>query len=287
MRRRLCWRDWRLPILENRGIETGPSSLSEKLQPVKRRQGTLSSKAACLLVPLLFSAAFTPIARPETTKQLTKLPAHASTSKLTSKAVATKSVAARPLAAKALPSRLKVIATAKPAAKAAPAKWTVTPGQKSGQKAPVFTAKATVGMAAKARPKTTYARTWANPPTRTWRTAQMVPAADRYKEIQEALAAKGYFQNTPDGTWGPDSVDALKRFQTDQKLENDGKLGSLSLLALGLGPKRGSAEALAKPDAQGQQNPSAGIEPVVGASPGQAGEPAGQPIAQPTAAPVP
>jgi peptidoglycan hydrolase-like protein with peptidoglycan-binding domain len=64
------------------------------------------------------------------------------------------------------------------------------------------------------------------------------PSQERYKEIQQALAGKGYFNNEPDGNWGPASVDALKHFQHDQKLLEDGKIGSLSLIALGLGPKR-------------------------------------------------
>lgn len=64
------------------------------------------------------------------------------------------------------------------------------------------------------------------------------PSPERLKEIQQALATKGYFQNEPDGTWGPASIEALKRFQHDQKLVEDGKIGSLSLIALGLGPKR-------------------------------------------------
>ena len=34
-----------------------------------------------------------------------------------------------------------------------------------------------------------------------------------------------------------DSVDALKRFQKDQKLTSDGKISSLALIGLGLGPK--------------------------------------------------
>lgn len=38
-------------------------------------------------------------------------------------------------------------------------------------------------------------------------------------------------------------MDALKRFQHDQNLVEDGKVGSLSLIALGLGPKRGNAAA--------------------------------------------
>lgn len=33
-------------------------------------------------------------------------------------------------------------------------------------------------------------------------------------------------------------MDALKRFQRDQNLTEDGKIGALSLIALGLGPNR-------------------------------------------------
>jgi len=69
------------------------------------------------------------------------------------------------------------------------------------------------------------------------------PTQERYKEIQHALASKGYFTAEPDGNWGPASTDALKRFQHDQKLVEDGKIGALSLIALGLGPKREPAEA--------------------------------------------
>jgi peptidoglycan hydrolase-like protein with peptidoglycan-binding domain len=75
------------------------------------------------------------------------------------------------------------------------------------------------------------------------RAVQQQPTADRYKEIQQALADKGYFQGAVDGAWGPDSVDALKRFQKDQNLDTDGKIGALSLIALGLGPKRTAALA--------------------------------------------
>jgi peptidoglycan hydrolase-like protein with peptidoglycan-binding domain len=64
------------------------------------------------------------------------------------------------------------------------------------------------------------------------------PSPERLKEIQQALATRGYFTTEPDGTWGPASIDALKRFQHDQNLVEDGKIGSLSLIALGLGPKR-------------------------------------------------
>jgi peptidoglycan hydrolase-like protein with peptidoglycan-binding domain len=72
---------------------------------------------------------------------------------------------------------------------------------------------------------------------------QLAPTKERYQQIQQALAGKGYYTGEPNGAWGPDSMDALKRFQADQNLPPDGKLTSLSLIALGLGPKRLSAQS--------------------------------------------
>ena len=76
----------------------------------------------------------------------------------------------------------------------------------------------------------------------TWRNRQASPTPDRYREIQEALVAKGYLQ--PDdatGKWDQNSIDGLKRFQAEQKLDSNGRIDSLSLIALGLGPKYDSA----------------------------------------------
>src|SRR5262245_60389166 len=72
-----------------------------------------------------------------------------------------------------------------------------------------------------------------------WRTAgQRQPTPERYKEIQSALASKGYLDmSEANGVWRESSVDALKRFQQDQNLEPSGKITSMSLIALGLGPK--------------------------------------------------
>ncbi|MBV9406647.1 MAG: peptidoglycan-binding protein [Acidobacteriaceae bacterium] len=70
---------------------------------------------------------------------------------------------------------------------------------------------------------------------------QLQPDPDRYQEIQRALADKGYFRGEANGTWGDDSVDALKRFQVDQKLTDDGKISALTLIGLGLGPKHDSS----------------------------------------------
>jgi peptidoglycan hydrolase-like protein with peptidoglycan-binding domain len=66
---------------------------------------------------------------------------------------------------------------------------------------------------------------------------QAVPTPDRYKEIQDALAKKGYLHADPTGVWDQNSADALRRFQQDQNLQASGKLDSLSIIALGLGPK--------------------------------------------------
>ena len=65
---------------------------------------------------------------------------------------------------------------------------------------------------------------------------QVNPTNDRYREIQQALKDKGYLQAEPTGTWDSGSQDAMRRFQADQHLDQTGKINSLSLIALGLGP---------------------------------------------------
>ncbi len=69
------------------------------------------------------------------------------------------------------------------------------------------------------------------------RSGQQAPSQERYTEIEQALQLRGYLEDA-DGKWDKDSVEALKRFQRDQSLKDDGKIGALSLIALGLGPKR-------------------------------------------------
>lgn len=71
-----------------------------------------------------------------------------------------------------------------------------------------------------------------------WRAGQQQPARERYQEIQQALIGKGYGAGDATGIWGPEWASALKRYQGDQSLEPTGKLDALSLISLGLGPKR-------------------------------------------------
>jgi hypothetical protein len=125
------------------------------------------------------------------------------------------------------------VALAVVAAQPAPGKST-----SSGKTKKKTTAKkATTTKSTKAKGKTTAASKGKSKQAPR-RSTQTQPSVDRYKEIQQALSDKGYFTGPVNGAWGSDSVDALKRFQRDQNIGDDGKLGSLSLMALGLGPKR-------------------------------------------------
>lgn len=72
------------------------------------------------------------------------------------------------------------------------------------------------------------------------RVGQQAPTRERYAEIQQALIAHGYLNSPATGVWGPESVEALRRFQQDHSLEPSGKLNALTLIALGLGPNRAS-----------------------------------------------
>src|SRR5438067_5655208 len=62
----------------------------------------------------------------------------------------------------------------------------------------------------------------------TWRTRQMAPTPARYRQIQEALAAKGYLRREDaTGAWNQASIDGLKKFQTEQKIESSGRINSI------------------------------------------------------------
>jgi hypothetical protein len=74
------------------------------------------------------------------------------------------------------------------------------------------------------------------------------PDPERYQQIQQALSDRGYFKGDANGAWGADSQDALLRFQTDKKLDADGKITALTLQNLGLGPTHdGSSMPLSSP----------------------------------------
>ncbi|MDR3700720.1 MAG: hypothetical protein P4L56_13835 [Candidatus Sulfopaludibacter sp.] len=121
--------------------------------------------------------------------------------------------------------------TKKSAAKKAPARVAASA---SAKKAP-----ARPPSKAGSRSSATARKTSGRIPATTWRNRQMAPSPERYKEIQDALVAKGYLRPEDVGNgWNQASADGLKRFQGEQNIEASGKINSLSLIALGLGPKR-------------------------------------------------
>ncbi|MBI3667592.1 MAG: peptidoglycan-binding protein [Acidobacteria bacterium] len=67
---------------------------------------------------------------------------------------------------------------------------------------------------------------------------QLRPTAERYKQIEEALASRGYLKEEPSGKWTDASAEALRNFQSDHNLTPTGRLDSVSLIQLGLGPKQ-------------------------------------------------
>ena len=78
-------------------------------------------------------------------------------------------------------------------------------------------------------------------------TYQLHPDPERYQQIQQALTERGYYKGQVNGAWGDDSADALKRFQTDRKMDPDGKINALSLTGLGLGPRHDGTTASTVP----------------------------------------
>jgi len=138
--------------------------------------------------------------------------------------------------------------------KKTPAKKTTATAKKSTAKFTASSKKRPSFAAGRKGSTTASARNSKSGPVKkpvTWRTRQMAPSSDRYREIQSALAARGYLNaEEATGTWSQTSADALKRFQSEQNIDASGKINSLSLIALGLGPRHDAVAAVPKPAAQ-------------------------------------
>ena len=119
----------------------------------------------------------------------------------------------------------------KPATKTVPHKVAPKAGAKAAAKAPAKAPSKTAAAALAAR----HGRQ--RQPVVHYTPVQMAPTPDRVKEIQQALVDHGY-SSPVDGVWGKETETAMAKFQQDQKIEGAGKLTSLSLIALGLGPKK-------------------------------------------------
>jgi hypothetical protein len=143
-------------------------------------------------------------------------------------------------------SAVGIDATTTKSAKKSTARKTTSSAKKGGTaKVAAGQKTATSGSATSSSAKSkSKGKTAKKAPAVTWRSRQQNPTPDRYKEIQGALAAKGYLKSDPSGVWDADSISALQRFQSDQKLTPNGKINAPSLIGLGLGAKSaGAAEA--------------------------------------------
>jgi hypothetical protein len=148
------------------------------------------------------------------------------------------------LAAVLVPSGL-VIAAATKKKPSSSSKKSSTAAKKSSSTAKKSTPTARKTTTAKKKPSSKSSKKTAAKST--WRNRQLQPTPDRYRDIQQALKDKGYLESDPTGKWDQASVDALRRFQQEQNLEASGKIDSLSLIALGLGPKYDTAAVAAAP----------------------------------------
>ncbi|MBV9443083.1 MAG: peptidoglycan-binding protein [Acidobacteriaceae bacterium] len=136
----------------------------------------------------------------------------------------------------------------------------------AGSKAAVHrTSYSTTKASSTSRTRRRVARTRTPPPP----SYQLHPDPERYQQIQQALTDRGYFKGEVNGQWSDDSVDALKRFQADQKLTDDGKINALTLTGLGLGPKHdGTTAAAVPPPVADPQPPAPEPPPHAPESPG-------------------
>ena len=76
---------------------------------------------------------------------------------------------------------------------------------------------------------------------------QAAPTPDRITEIQSALAKKGALTGEPSGKWDDSTVEAMKKFQTDNHLNPTGKIDAPTLQKLGLGSETAGIAAPTPP----------------------------------------
>lgn len=121
--------------------------------------------------------------------------------------------------------------------------------KKTAAKTTKAVGKATAPTARKTTARKTTARSGkkSSLPRTPVRVRQAAPTPDRYREIQAALAARGYLQQEPTGVWNAQSSDALKQFQTETNLSPTGRLSALTLIGLGLGPRFSDTQAAISP----------------------------------------
>jgi hypothetical protein len=159
------------------------------------------------------------------------------------------------VASLALPQSTTTPAGGSPSKKAPPKKTAATSVSGAKTAGPKTASTKTASTAKKGKSSKKSVKTAAA----TGQPRQMAPTPERYRDIQQALVDKGYLKSEPNGVWDAQSADALRQFQTDQKLSVTGKISSASLIALGLGPKTSAPDA---PEPSAPKTPDAAPVPA-------------------------
>ena len=128
---------------------------------------------------------------------------------------------------------------------------TTTSSKQSASKAKTSAAKTSTAKSASTKKYTQTAHAPYRKPAPRQSVSPVSPASNRIREVQQALVERGYLQSEANGTWNAASIEALKRFEADQKVRVDGKIDSKTLIALGLGPKYDNNLNLPVPGASG------------------------------------
>jgi peptidoglycan hydrolase-like protein with peptidoglycan-binding domain len=121
--------------------------------------------------------------------------------------------------------------------------------KKSGQS--IASGASSSASSTKTTSKTTSGRSWKSSGKKSSRTkkvkGQAAPTPDRINEIQSALAKKGAFAGEPTGKWDDSTVEAMKKFQSDNHLNPTGKLDAPTLQKLGFGSETAGVAAPTPP----------------------------------------
>jgi hypothetical protein len=110
-------------------------------------------------------------------------------------------------------------------------------------------------------------------------------AALKTKGYANLLGTSGPNKDGVDGTMGPNTTAAVKKFQADNGLKADGIIGPNTAAKLGVQPLVGTSTAGTAPiQYTGQQRatPTTGVTPTVATKPGTKAEPAKEPVKKPS-----
>lgn len=116
----------------------------------------------------------------------------------------------------------------------------------------IAAALALAGCAAESEPPPSAAAPQAAPSALAPATVPPAAVDASVRDAQSHLRRLGYYRGPVDGIWGPETEEALRRFQRDRGLPADGTLGDRTLAALRSAPTpaSGASSSSATPPAR-------------------------------------